>query len=178
MKIIFFVFSFVLMLISQETEDTEMSNFIISSKAFANKSNIPVDYSCEGADQSPPLSWNNAPANTKGYALTCVDPDAPMGDWIHWTIWNIPANFSELSSGISNKEQTLFQQGLNSWGKPGYGGPCPPRGHGPHRYFFKLYALNIEKIELDSNSRIDSLLSVIQDYIINTSELMGTFERE
>ncbi len=63
------------MIFSQETEDAEMSNFIISSKAFANKSNIPVDYSCEGADQSPPLSWNNAPANTKGYALTCVDPD-------------------------------------------------------------------------------------------------------
>ena len=178
MKIILIVLSFVLMLFSQEMEDTEMSNFIISSKAFTNKSNIPVEYSCEGSDQSPPLSWINSPENTNSFALTCVDPDAPMGDWVHWTIWNIPADLSELSSGILNDEQKLFQQGLNSWGKHGYGGPCPPRGHGLHRYFFKLYALNVETIELDSNSRIDTLLSTIQGHIISTSELMGTFERK
>jgi Raf kinase inhibitor-like YbhB/YbcL family protein len=178
MKKIVFTLLIISFLFSQDKEDTEMSNFSITSDAFDNHSTIPIENTCEGLDKNPPLKWKDFPEGTKSYSLTCVDPDAPMGDWIHWLVWNIPADFNALESDIKPSTQVPFQQGLNSWGKPGYGGPCPPRGHGPHRYFFKLYALSVDSIELDSSSRIEALLSAIKEYQLGTAELMGIYERK
>jgi len=115
----------------------------ISSTAFSQGEGIPTKYTCEGEDITPPLSWSTAPEGTKSFALICDDPDAPMGTWDHWVIYNIPADSGGLAEGIPTDESLTdgSKQGLNSWERSGYGGPCPPPGN-PHRYFFKLYALD------------------------------------
>lgn len=148
----------------------------ISSDAFTNGALIPSDYSCEGDDLSPVLNWSDIPEKTKSFALTCVDPDAPMGDWIHWIAWNIPAKWTSLPKGIDAKDQSQFIQGTNSWGKTGYGGPCPPIGHGPHRYYFTLFALDTE-LKLDTSAKLNDLLKTIDKHIIGKAVLMGKYER-
>lgn len=154
-----------------------MQSFKIVSPAFADSATIPKDYSCEGGDISPPLQWEGAPEGTKSFALTCVDPDAPVGDWIHWLVWNIPATVQGLEAGINPEEQQSFSQGTNSWGRSGYGGPCPPRGHGFHRYFFTLYALGVEKISLPPSARLIDLQQSIKRCELGTAKIMGRYER-
>ena len=115
----------------------------IESSQFSEGSMIPAKYTCDGQDISPPLTWKDAPAGTKSFALICDDPDAPMGTWIHWVIYNIPGNSAQLAENIPPHKELGNGplQGINSWSRIGYGGPCPPSGI--HRYFFKLYALDI-----------------------------------
>ena len=158
-------------------QEKDMTKMQLSSDAFTNEALIPSEYSCEGEDFSPLLKWDNAPKGTKYFALTCVDPDAPMGDWIHWIVWNIPADWKSLPKNISPDEQSQITQGINSWGRTGYGGPCPPRGHGPHRYYFTIYALD-EEISLDSSAQLDDLLQAIDSHILGKSILMGKYERK
>ncbi len=117
------------------------------------------------------------PDKTKYFALTCIDPDAPMGDWIHWIAWNIPGAWETMPLNINYEDQSQFTQGTNSWGRTGYGGPCPPIGHGPHRYFFTLYALDKE-IDLDSSAPIEDLLQAIENHILAKAVLMGKYERK
>ena len=118
-------------------------NISITSAAFSEGQPIPQKYSCEGSDISPPLAWTNRPANIKSYALIMDDPDAPMGTWVHWVLYDLPPDATGLPEDVA-KTQTISngaKQGMNTWPRLGYGGPCPPPGK-PHRYFFKLYALD------------------------------------
>ena len=114
----------------------------LTSTAFQPGETIPKQYTGDGADQSPPLRWSEPPSGTKSLALICDDPDAPRGTWVHWVLFNLPAQTRELEEGVPTTE-TLgngAKQGKNDFGNIGYGGPAPPKGK-PHRYFFKLYAL-------------------------------------
>ncbi len=161
-----------------EKNQKKGSQMELTSPAFRMGDFIPARYSCEGEDFSPPLQWQGVPEGTRSFALTCVDPDAPMGDWVHWVIWDIPGDSRSLPENIASREQILFRQGVNSWGRLGYGGPCPPPGHGAHRYFFTLYALDIPQLSLESNTDRAALEKTIQGHILAQAQLMGRYERK
>ena len=149
----------------------------ISSSAFTNGGVIPKKFTCDGADVSPPLTWTDPPAGTEAFALLVDDPDAPVGNWNHWAIWNLPANLRSLPEGVSKTTHLLdgSQQGQNDFHKPGYNGPCPPAGK-PHRYFFKLFALDT-KVSLKSEAGKPELETAIKGHTQATAELMGTYKR-
>src|SRR5712675_42953 len=115
----------------------------VTSSAFESGQGIPVRFTSEGADSSPPLQWTGVPADAKSLALIVDDPDAPVGTWVHWVLYDLPASARKLAEGVAKQEQlpSGARQGRNDFGKIGYGGPCPPPGK-PHRYFFKLFALD------------------------------------
>lgn len=118
--------------------------FELKTDAFEPKGVIAARYTCDGNDFSPALYWQNPPVGTKSFALIMDDPDAPMGTWVHWVVYNIPAAVSQLGEGFE-RQTTLpdgTKQGITDFGRMGYGGPCPPPGK-PHRYYFKLYALDV-----------------------------------
>ena len=151
--------------------------FRIGSPAFENGSMIPKKYTCDGEDISPPLKWHDLPEGTKSLALVCDDPDAPLMTWVHWVIYCIPPTKDGLEEGIPNKEILEYgKQGKNSWGRIGYGGPCPP-GKKPHRYFFKLYAID-EAIDLKPGLKKKELLKKIEAHVIEKTEIMGRYGRE
>lgn len=148
----------------------------LTSSAFTHGAMIPKEYTCDGKDISPPLSWSDPPEKTQSFALIMDDPDAPMGTWVHWVIYNIPATARGLPGGVP-KDADLpdgSRQGRNSWRKIGYGGPCPPSG--THRYFFKLYALDIV-LTLASGATKDELLKAMEGHILANAELMGRYAR-
>jgi hypothetical protein len=153
----------------------------IASSAFAGGSEIPRRHSGEGEDLSPPLSWGKLPVGTREIALICDDPDAPRPEpWVHWVIYNIPADATGLEEGIPAGALVAKPagaiQGVNTSGKQGYNGPMPPRGHGVHHYHFKLYALDAA---LDLNpglSKVD-LLAAMKGHVLDEGELVGTYQR-
>ena len=149
----------------------------ITSTAFKDGAAIPKKFTCDGEDLSPALSWSGAPAGTKSFALICDDPDAPMGTWVHWVMWGIPASAPSLPEGVE-KTATLpggIKQGLNSWPKAGYNGPCPPPGK-PHRYYFKLYALDSEP-DLPANANKAALENTMKGHVLGQGQTMGTYGR-
>lgn len=152
-------------------------SFALSTTAFAAGGAIPKKYTCEGADVSPTLNWNDAPAGTQSFALIADDPDAPVGTWTHWTIWDIPASSTSLPEGVPKVEQPTDggRQGKNDFKHIGYGGPCPPAGR-PHRYFFKLYALNA-KLDVKGGASRGELESAMKGHVLAQAEWMGTFGR-
>ncbi len=149
----------------------------ITSAAFGSEGAIPAKYTCDGADASPPLEWAGLPGGTKSLALICDDPDAPVGTWVHWVIYDIPPALSGLPEGVPPSEITPqgAKQGVNDFRRTGYGGPCPPPG-GPHRYFFKLYALDIAPGLPPGASKAD-LLRVMEGHILGEGALMGRYQR-
>lgn len=152
-------------------------SFEITSSAFGEGASIPVRHTCQGEDLSPPLAWSDVPAEAKSLALICEDPDAPMGTWVHWVVYDIALGFSGFTEGVPTSEVTPngAKQGKNNFGRIGYGGPCPPPG-GPHRYFFKLYALDIEP-GLPVGATKDDLLRAIEGHVVAECRLMGRYER-
>jgi Raf kinase inhibitor-like YbhB/YbcL family protein len=148
----------------------------LSSAAFAEGEMIPKQYSCDGEDISPPLAWQNTPAGTKTFALICDDPDAPMGTWVHWVMFNIPPDTTELPENTPPQEELAngAKQGTNDFRKIGYGGPCPPGG--THRYYFKLYALDTE-LDLKANITKAGLLQAMEGHILAVAQLMGKYKR-
>lgn len=149
----------------------------ITSSAFGNGEAIPVRYTCDGENVSPPLKWSNVPQGTKSFAIVNDDPDAPMGTWVHWVIYNIPANVTELAERIQplQKLNNGALQGKNSWGKIGYGGPCPPSG--THRYFFKIYALD-KTLDLKPGASKEEVLKAIKGHILAEGQLYGKYSRQ
>lgn len=149
-------------------------SFQLSSSAFSSGGAIPKNYTCDGSDVSPPLSWVGAPA-AQSFALIVDDPDAPAGTWAHWVLYNAPGSAKQFSEGVKKDEQlsdgTL--QGRNDFRKTGYNGPCPPPGK-PHRYFFKLYALDT-KLNLKPGATKAEVESAIKGHIVGQAELMGKF---
>jgi Raf kinase inhibitor-like YbhB/YbcL family protein len=148
----------------------------ITSSAFDEGAMIPKKYTCDDIDISPPLKWSNVPEGTKTFAIICDDPDAPMGTWVHWVLFNLPANIDGLPENVPTLEvlPNGAKQGRNDFGKIGYGGPCPPGG--THRYYFKVYALS-EELDLESGIPKPELLKAMEDFILSEGQLMGTYER-
>ncbi len=148
----------------------------LTSTAFTNNSPIPARFTCKGDDLSPALTWTDPPAGTKSFALIMDDPDAPMGTWVHWVLFNLPTTSRGLPEGVptapSLKEGGV--QGRTSARSTGYHGPCPPSG--THRYYFKLYALDIT-LALDSTADKAALLESMEGHILAQAELMGTFSK-
>lgn len=148
----------------------------LKSSVFEHEATIPDKYTCQGEDLSPPLSWNGVPENTKSFVLICDDPDAPSGTWDHWVLYNIPGDRRSLPENIKPKEKTdEMAQGLNSWDKIGWGGPCPPPGPA-HRYFFHLYALD-EDLDLQPGLTKKEVQETIEDHILDDCKLMGKYQR-
>jgi len=150
----------------------------LTSSAFAEGEFIPAKYSCDGEDVSPPLKWSNLPTGVKGLALICDDPDAPVGTWVHWVLYGLPPTETELPEKIPTTETlaTGAKQGINDFKRIGYGGPCPPAGR-PHRYFFKLYALDAE-ITLEPGATKKDLVRVMYGRILAEGQLMGKYKRQ
>jgi hypothetical protein len=148
-----------------------VADFTLSSEAFEPGAPIPIRHTCDGEDLSPPLSWSGAPEGAASLALVCEDPDAPSGVFVHWVAWGLDPAGGSLSEG-----ESAPVEGGNSFGRVGWAGPCPPSGHGPHRYLFRLHALDAEP-ELDAGADREGLESAIQGRVLATTELMGTYER-
>lgn len=148
----------------------------IKSTAFEEGGSIPKKYTCDGPDVSPPLSWTQPPEGTKSLVLICDDPDAPMGTWVHWVLYNLSPNRLELPEGVPGKKEVLdgAKQGTNDFRKIGYGGPCPPGGI--HRYYFKLYAVDFEP-DLNAGATKKEVLSAIDGHILAEGQLMGRYSR-
>jgi len=149
----------------------------LTSTACHAGANIPQQYTGDGADRSPPLRWSEPPSGTKSLALICDDPDAPRATWGHWVLFNLPAQARELEEGVPTTE-TLgngAKQGKNDFGNIGYGGPAPPKGK-PHRYFFKLYALDVA-LDLSPGATKAQLMDAMKGHILAEGKLMGTYGR-
>ena len=144
----------------------------LRSSAFQAGQPIPAKYTCQGGDTSPPLEVSGVPQNARALALIVDDPDAPRGDWVHWVVFGIPAQTSAISEGSAPAGST---QGKNDFGKMSWGGPCPPPG-GPHRYFFRVYALDSE-LDLRAGATKQQLLDAMRGHVLGEAELMGTYER-
>lgn len=155
--------------------DTEMK---IMSSAFNEGEPIPRVYTCDGKDLSPPLSWEEAPDGTRSLVLIGDDPDAPMGTWVHWVLYNIPPDTTALAQGMPTDTalEDGSKQGVTDFGRPGYGGPCPPKGK-PHRYFFKLYALDT-LLEFEGKVKKEDVEKAMKDHILAEAQIMGTYQRK
>lgn len=150
------------------------------SPAFADQGNIPARYTCEGDDASPPLSWSGAPETTRSFVLIVDDPDAPdpaapRMTWVHWVLYNIPASADTLPDAVAPAAlPSGTGQGLNDWGRTGYGGPCPPIGR--HRYFHKLYALDTILSGLDAPGK-DDVVRAMTGHVVAQAKLVGTYQK-
>jgi Raf kinase inhibitor-like YbhB/YbcL family protein len=149
----------------------------LRSPAFEDGKPIPNRYTCEAEDVSPPLTWSGLPAGTMTIALICDDPDAPMGTWVHWVLYGVPATQDSLEENLATKPElpNKARQGVNDFRSTGYGGPCPPPGK-THRYFFKIYALNADLV-LKPGANKKQLLDAMKGHIIGEGQLMGTYKR-
>lgn len=148
----------------------------IESSAFEHQGPIPSRHSCDGANVSPPLSWSGAPDDTQSFALIVDDPDAPGRTFVHWVYYDIPSSTTSLPEAVPNGERPTpgGAQGTNGFGDIGYGGPCPPGG--THRYFFKIYALDIE-LALAPGATKQDVLDAVEGHALAQGTLMGTYAR-
>ena len=149
----------------------------LTSAAFTHGSAIPRAHTCEGDNTSPPLSWSGVPLERRSLALICDDPDAPRGTWVHWVLYNLPGETVELSAGMPTIPElpSGSRQGRNDSGEIGYSGPCPPPGK-PHRYYFRLYALDV-LLTLPHGVSKAELETAMTDHIVGQGTLMGTYQR-
>lgn len=176
---IVFLFSLILLSCKGQTDNQntgEEMNITITSSAFKEGDFIPKKCTCDDVDISPPLEWSGIPEGTKELALICDDPDAPMGTWVHWVIYNLPSNVQKLPENIPPIKvlENGTTQGSNDFHKIGYGGPCPPSG--THRYFFKIYALDTE-LNLEPGKTKTKLLKSMEGHILAEGQLMGKYKR-
>jgi len=158
-------------------EGEKIMKMKIESSAFKSGEVIPTKYTCEGVNVSPPLKWGPVPEGTKSFALIVDDPDAPLGTWVHWVIFNLPAATTELAEAIPAQKilNNGGKQGTNDFHKIGYGGPCPPSG--THRYYFKLYVLN-SPLNLDAGATKDQLLKAMEGHILLKTQLVGRYRKK
>lgn len=152
-------------------------SFTLTSEAFENGGTIHKKFTCDGSDLSPALSWSDPPAGTKSLALISDDPDAPAGTWVHWVAFDIPSGTRELPEGVAKTPELPGggRQGSSDFGRIGYGGPCPPPGK-PHRYYFKLYALDTQ-LNLRPGSTKQEVERAMKGHILAQAELMGRYGR-
>ncbi|MEM0312478.1 MAG: YbhB/YbcL family Raf kinase inhibitor-like protein [Thermoplasmatales archaeon] len=143
-----------------------------------NGDEIPRKYTCDGENLSPGIIISSAPDNAKSFCILVEDPDAPVGLFVHWVVFNIPPSIRELKPGMdrSKRRSDGIEQGKNDFGRIGYDGPCPPKGHGFHRYYFRLYALGA-KISISGTASRQDILGEIEGKVIESAEIMGRYKR-
>lgn len=153
-------------------ENATLAKLSLASDAFTDGQPIPVEYTCDGADRAPLLHWGEPPPGTQSFAMVIDDPDAPSGIFRHWGVYDIPASARSIGGS-----QRLGTEVRNDFGKPGYGGPCPPTGHGPHHYHFKLFALKVGRLDIGESAKVVDVESAARAHAIAQGELIGTYER-
>jgi len=156
--------------------------FTITSEDFNDGEVVPRLHSCDGEDISPGLSWEGEPEGTKSFVLIMDDPDAPGGTFTHWVVYDMPAGVHNLSRGMGNVAENMdisetIKEGMNDFGRPEYGGPCPPKGHGRHRYFFTITALDIPSLGLPPDASRADVEIAMQGHVLAEAKLMGVYER-
>lgn len=158
--------------------EVKVVELIFGSGSFgADGESIPSRFTCDGEDVSPEFNWTNSPEGTSSFALICDDPDAPAGTWVHWVIYDIPDTIRSLPEAVPDAPQLKYgTQGRNDFGNIGYGGPCPPRGK-PHRYFFKLYALD-EPTGLKPGATKNELINAMKGHVLHETSIMATYKRK
>jgi Raf kinase inhibitor-like YbhB/YbcL family protein len=158
-------------------DDSTTRHLVLTSSAFRDGERVPVRHTCDGEDLSPPLGWTGVPVETRSFALISDDPDAPRGTWVHWLIWNLPADAVEIGEGVPPRPElpSGARQGLNDGGDLGYGGPCPPPGK-PHRYFFRLYALDTA-LNLAPGVNRSDLEAAMAGHILGEGTIMAIYQR-
>lgn len=150
----------------------------LTSTAFSNGGKIPRLYTCDGDDLSPPLHWTDPPAETRSFVLLCDDPDAPGGVFRHWAAYDIPATRRELVENAGKTEGFEdFRNAISDFGNHGYGGPCPPRGHGPHRYHFRLLALDCPQLSLGASPSFKEVEAAARTHVLAEATLVGIYGR-
>ena len=162
---------------NEQKEGGSKMDIKVTSSVFKNDGLIPSKYTCDGEDISPPLQWEAVPQGAKSIALICDDPDAPMGTFVHWVLFNLPADTKELAEKVP-VDKILpdgASQGITDFGRVGYGGPCPPSG--THRYFFKIYVLDT-KLDLPAGARKSQLLKAMDGHILAQGQLVGKYKRQ
>ena len=159
-----------------ETKGEEIMDIQVSSTAFEEGGMIPAQYTADGANVSPPLTWSGIPEGTKCLALISDDPDAPMGTWVHWVLYNLPPGLTGLSENVPADEELAGGglHGVNDFRRYGYGGPAPPSG--THRYYLKLYALDA-MLEVGPGLNKDELLKAMEGHVLAKGQLMGKYTR-
>ena len=162
---------------AQIGEETVMA-LMLSSPAFVSGGQIPAEYTCDGTDISPPLSWSGAPPGTASLVLIIDDPDAPSGTFHHWAAFDIPPAINGLAAGYGrSRPASGFREGRNDFGNQGYGGPCPPHGGGTHHYAFRLLAISRPRLDLTPAATASDIVQAAQPYIIQQTELTGAYQR-
>lgn len=152
----------------------------LTSTAFNDGAPIPTDYTCDGNARSPALCWSGAPEGTKSFALIVHDPDAPRGDFTHWIQFNIPGDIQEIPEGADTggAQPAPGDPGTNDFGKLGYGGPCPPHGHGQHHYVFDLYALDLDQLTIGADAKRADVEDAMRQHILGEAHLTGVYARQ
>lgn len=153
-----------------------MQKLVVRSSAFGEGERLPADFTCDGANMSPPVEWSGVPAQAESLAVIVDDPDAPSGDWVHWLVYDLPSSVTQLTAGIPEAGRLSGggSQGRTDFGSFGYKGPCPPSG--THRYFFKVYALD-SMLHLKPGATKKELLEAMQGHVLAEGRWMGTYER-
>lgn len=161
----------------EDAQGGETMQMSVTSSVFAEGGMIPRQHTCDGPDTSPPLAWSGVPEGTKSLALICDDPDAPSKTWVHWVLYNLPPTIAELPGNLEKTEDIDIgaKHGVSDFGRFGYWGPCPPGG--THRYFFKMYALDM-KLELSGRVSKAQLESAMEGHILAEGQLMGKYTRQ
>jgi Raf kinase inhibitor-like YbhB/YbcL family protein len=154
-------------------DNATLTKLDVTSDAFQNGQTIPTQFTCDGANRSPPLAWGEPPQGTKSFALVVDDPDAPSGTFRHWGAYDIPPTTRSIAAG-----QSIGSQAVNGMGKSGYSGPCPPKGNGPHHYHFKLFALDIDRLNLGPAATVLDVENEAGKHAIAQGELIGTYKRQ
>jgi Raf kinase inhibitor-like YbhB/YbcL family protein len=151
-------------------------SFTLTSSAFADRGTIPTKFTCDGTNVSPALAWQAWPAGTQSFVLIVDDPDAPRATFTHWLLYDIGVGLASLAEG--QQPGWTGHSGVNDFGKKGYGGPCPPRGHGPHRYVFQLSAMDVDTIGLIDGASRSHVDTRMRGHVLATAKLMGKYERK
>ena len=150
-------------------------SFALTVDGFRRETNLPAKNTCDGEDIPPAVHWSGEPEQTKSFAMIMDDPDAPSGAWTHWLVWDIPTSIHELPEGDGHAIPAKI--GINDFGRRGYGGPCPPKGRGPHRYFFRLFALDTPSLGLSPGARRSAVEAALRKHAIAETAYMGRYER-
>ena len=150
----------------------------LASPAFEADQRVPDRFTCEGGNVSPPLTWSGAPPETRSFVLICSDPDAPAGTWYHWAVFDLPAERRSLEEGFPTDGRIgVIRQAVNDFGRTGYGGPCPPPGHGVHHYHFRLAALDVETLTVAASPDCRDVEREMMQHLVDETTLIGTFSR-
>jgi Raf kinase inhibitor-like YbhB/YbcL family protein len=153
--------------------------FQVTVEGFPEGGSIPKQYTCDGQDRSPAVRWSGAPPGVKSFALIMDDPDAPGGTWTHWLLYDIPASMQSLPEGTKHGEASHDGlSGKNDFNRLGYGGPCPPKRHGPHRYFFKVFALDVSSLGLPAGAGRAQVDRALKGHVLAEAQYMGRYERK